>query len=206
MAPGVVTTEEMAWSITKAKKGARPPAVIVDVGKDEFPVLVQKLQKEANQDIIGNSVVGMRQAKNGDLLIQIRGDANQVDAVRQEVTRSAGTDIEVRALQNRLMVEVRDLNEWTTREEIQESVSSIGRCEQAMVNVISLRKQYDGVQVALVLAPQDTVRWLSELGHVKVGMVYCCIRECDKRIRCYKCLAYGHDSKICRSTDQSKCC
>lgn len=94
----------------KAKKSARPLAVLVEVGKDEYPSLVKKLRKEPNQEVIGNRVVGVWQAKKGSLLIQIRGDANQMEAVRREVSGSAGTEIDVRALQDRSMVEIRDLD------------------------------------------------------------------------------------------------
>jgi len=102
------------------------------------------------------------------------------------------------------MLEIRDLDEWTTREEIQEIISSKVGCGQGIVSIISLIKQYEVVQVSLALVPQDTARRLSELGRINIGMIYCRIRECDKRARYFKCLAFGHDSGTCGGIDRSK--
>lgn len=184
----------------------KPPAILVDISKEDFPTVAKKIRQEANKEVIGNSVVGMRQTKNGGLLIQVRGDATRVEAVRAEVARSAGTDVGVKALQQKAMVEIRDLDEWTEREEIRDAISSAVGNERDDIRVVSLRKHYGGVQVARALVSSHEANTLVGAGHIKIGMVSCRIRLCDGRIRCYRCLAYGHNSKTCNGQDRSKCC
>lgn len=84
--------------------------------------MLKKSAVEPNHDVIGNSVVGMRKAKSGGLLIQVRGDSAQIEAVRAEIARSTGLDAGVRTLRPRALLEIRDLDEWTTREEVENSI------------------------------------------------------------------------------------
>ncbi|CAI6373743.1 unnamed protein product [Macrosiphum euphorbiae] len=59
----------------------RPSAILVTVGAEEFPELSKKIRGGVNHDVIGNSVVGMRQAKSGGLIIEVRGDQARFEAV-----------------------------------------------------------------------------------------------------------------------------
>lgn len=52
----------------------------------------------------------MRHTKSDGLLIEVRGDPARIEKVCAEVTRTAGSEVEVRALQQKALVEVRDLD------------------------------------------------------------------------------------------------
>lgn len=69
----------------KTAARARPPAILLKAGNEEFPSLVKKIRGNVNRDIIGEHVVGMRQTKSEELLIEIKGDSKRVEAVRAEV-------------------------------------------------------------------------------------------------------------------------
>lgn len=93
---------------------SRAPATLVDVSKEDFPSLVKKNRGGANREALGNHVVGMRQAKAGGLLITVRGNSSQVEAVRVEITKTIGDGVGVRSLEQRSLIEIKDLDEWTT--------------------------------------------------------------------------------------------
>lgn len=95
----------------------------------------------------------MTQAKSGGLLIEVRGDQTQVEAVRVEVARSTGPEVEVRALQQRALVEICDLDQWTSPDEIVAAMSIAAVVDQDELKVVSLRKRYSGSQTALVSIP-----------------------------------------------------
>jgi len=142
----------------------RPSAILVSVGADEFPELARKIRGGASSDVIGDSVVGMRQAKSGGLLIEVRGDRIQVEAFRAEVAKSAGSDIEVRTLQQRVLLEVRDLDQWASSSEVLDAVCSTTGSGQEVTKVVSLRKRFGDSQMALVSLPLDESRGLVSTG------------------------------------------
>jgi len=191
---------------SQPRNRTRPAAILVKVGAEGFPELARKIRGGVNADVIGDSIVGVRQAKSGGLLIKIRGDQARFEAVRAEVVRSAGAEVEVHSLQQRTTLEVRDLDEWTGADEIAEAVSKAGGVDTDAVKIISLRKSFGGAQTALVSLPQASSRGVISSGRLRVGWVNCRVRVADPRVRCFRCLAFGHMSKDCVGPDRTECC
>jgi len=185
---------------------SRPLAILVNVSTEEFPELAKKIRDGVNAEIIGNSVVKTRQSKSGGLLIEVRGDQTQVEAVRAEVARSAGSEVEVRALQQRALVEIGDLDQWTSTDEIVAAMSTAAVIGQDVIKVVSLRERYGGSQTALVSVPLGASRELINSSRLLVGMVYCRVRMADPKVRCFLCLSYGHMAKDCGGPERTKCC
>jgi len=159
-----------------------------------------------NADVIGDSVIGMRQAKSGGLLIEVRGDHNRIDAIRAEVARTAGTEVEVRALQQRALLEVRDLDQWTSSKEVLDAVATNAGVGQEAAKVVRLIKRFGGVQSALVSLPREASLRLINTGRLRVGMVSCRVKLAESRTRCFRCLAFGHTTSTCVGPDRTECC
>ncbi|XP_025203130.1 uncharacterized protein LOC112600177 [Melanaphis sacchari] len=148
----------------------------------------------------------MRQAKSGGLLIEVRGNPEEVSAVRAEISRSAGCEVGVRTLQQRELLEVRDLDQWSDGPEVLEAFSSVPGCDPNALKLVSMRKRFGGTQLALVSAPKDVAQAALKQGRLRVGMVSCSVRRCEAKIRCFRCLAHGHEAKACQGPDRTKCC
>jgi len=186
-----------AEQVSSQRRGTRPPAILVDVSKEDFPELAKKIRGGACHDVIGNRIVGMRQAKSGGLLIEVRGNPEEVSAVRAEIARSAGAEIGVRTLQQRELLEIRDLDQWSDGPEILEAISSASGCDPSSLRLVSMRKRFGGAQLALVSAPKEVTKKILVQGRLRVGMVSCSVRRCDAKVRCFRCLAYGNEVKSC---------
>jgi len=185
----------------------RPAAIVVDVNNEEdFPALVQKIRSGVNSEVIGERVVGMRKTKSGRLLIEIKGDSDEVEAVRAEVSKSAGDGIEVRSLQQRTLLDVRDLDQWTSEEEVVDAVAEATGASRDTLRVISLRKGFGGNQVALILAPTVLCHNVLAHGRVRIDMVNCKVRQGEQKTRCFRCLSFDHMSSQCKGPDRSQCC
>lgn len=191
------------------RRGVRsmPAAIMVNVdNQEDFLELVKKIRGGVNPEVMGERVVGMRKTKSGRLLIEVKGDTDEVEAVRAEVSKSAGDGIEVRFLQQKSMLEIRDLDQWTMADEVTDAVAVATGASRDTLRVISLRKGYGGVQTALVLVPTARCRNVVEHGRLRVGMVNCRIRQGERKIRCFRCLSFGHMSSQCKGSDRSQCC
>lgn len=147
-----------------------------------------------NKGVISGYVVGMKQTKTKGLLIKVHCDPAQIEAVRVEVSRSAGSKVGVRSLQRRDLPEVRDLDKWTSKKEVADAVVSISGVEDKSVDVVSLRKPFGGAQAALVLVAPRSSRLFLNAGRFCVGKVSCRVPACDK-VRCFRCLSFGPMAK-----------
>lgn len=189
------------------KPRSRPSAILVDgASLEEFPALVQRIRKGVDKGAIGSKVVGMRQARSGGLLIEVRGDAAQVDAIRAEVARSAGSGVAVNALVRKATLEIRDLDQWTSREEVLDAVAAASGVAPDSLKVLSLRARFGATQVAVVSVPATVVAKLVSDGRLIVGLVSCRLRVLEDRQRCFRCLSFGHTAASCSGPDRSSCC
>lgn len=184
----------------------RPPAILVNVSADGFPELVKRIRGGVNQTVLGDSVVGMRQAKSGGMLIEVRSDQARVEAIRAEVAKSAGSEADVRALQQRALIEVCDLDQWTSSIVVHEEVCRSTGALQEAVKVISLRKGFGDSHILLVSLPLSDSRGLASSGRLRVGMISCRVKMAESKVRCFRFLAYGHTSKACDGPDRTACC
>lgn len=74
------------------------------------------------------------------------------------------------------------------------------------VKVVSLRKRFGGIQMALVSLPLEASKGLINSGRLRIGMVSCRVRIAETKVRCFRCLTFGHTSKTCDGPDRNKCC
>lgn len=182
----------------------RPLAVIVSKADEQFPELLRTVRRAVNPGTTGNSIAKMRQTKAGALLIEINGGADSAEVIRAEMERSLGPGTAVRMAESLSPVEIRDLDGFTTKEEVLEAFSVHGCPNRS--KIVSLRKAYSGAQTAIVVVPDQMAKRLCAVGRIRVGLVYARIRPIELPTRCFRCLAFGHVSRDCKGTDRSSCC
>lgn len=184
----------------------RPGAVLVKRGDSTFADVLKRVKAGVDSGVTGTSITKMRETRKGDLLIEVRGDAVVADTVRKEVEGSCGSGSGVQLLERRSLIEIRDLDCATCDADLVEAVGRDTGAREEEVSVLSLRKAFGGTRTALVLLPQRAASKIAGGGRMRVGLVYCRARSAKRRVRCYKCLAFGHDSRACGGTDRSDCC
>ncbi|KAL4097351.1 hypothetical protein QTP88_022144 [Uroleucon formosanum] len=169
-------------------------------------VLLKKIRGGVNREVIDDHIVGMRQTKAGSLLIELKGDQQQIKAVRVEVSRSAGENVEVKSLQQKAMVEIRDLDQLTDGEEVASAVAAEIGVNRDALKVVNVRKRFGGTQMALVTVPPAACQKMPANGRIRVGLVNCRVKLGNPKVRCFRCLSFRHMSKGCEDPDRSYCC
>lgn len=172
----------------------------------DFSTLARKIKSGIDRNT-GDSISSLRKTKGGGLLIKVRGDQAVVDIVKVETVKAAGSDVTVRQLQQRTLIEIRDIDAWSDREDIISSISSERTIHRDAIKVISLRTLYCGTQSTLVLLSTDKAREILKNARLRVGVVSYRVRVVEKRrTRCFRCVAFAHESKGCKGVDWSRCC
>jgi len=159
----------------------RPPAIMVDAtDSNDYPALVKRIKDGMDGNVVGNNITGMKQAKNGGLLLEVRGDVAAVEALSAEVAKSVGQDASVRLLQQKTMIEIRDIDAWASKEDIMDSIERETAVAKSNIYVVSLRASYGGTQTALVLLPSNQARVIVDKGRLKISVVSCRVRQAER--------------------------
>jgi len=177
-------------TVSARKIKPRPAGIFIDGGSDaDFPALAKKIKTGMDKKTVGDNITGIRKTRNGGLLIEVRGDQATVDIVKEEASRAAGGDAAIRVVQQRTMVEIRDIDAWSDRGDVKDSIHHETSIPEDSIKIVSLRTAFGGSQTALVLLPTANAKAIIADGRIKISVVNCRVRLVEKkRTRCYRCL------------------
>lgn len=185
---------------------AKNPAILVKANTEDFPALAKRLKKDASREVTGDRVVGMRQTRSGDMLIEVNGDAQKLEEVRSEIERVAGAGITVSALTQRGVLEIRDIDCWSDKTDVAEAIVTQTPAELGDIKILNMRPVFGGTLTAVVQLPVTVAHGLASTGSLRIGFVMCRTRMAEARPRCFKCFQHGHMAGSCLGKNREKCC
>ncbi|XP_014233422.1 uncharacterized protein LOC106656785 [Trichogramma pretiosum] len=155
------------------------------------------------QQKVVSSVNNIRRSAAGAIGLQL----NNAPALGEELGTVLGAVATASALQHTSMLEIKDLDECATKEEITKALDAllgapVSQCDP----VKSLRKAYAGTQVAAVALPDDLAAKALKLGHIRIGWVNCHIRGREVAARCYRYWSPGQVAARCKGPDRTELC
>jgi len=103
-----------------------------------------------------------------------------------------GNNVDVRALTETMLIEVKDIDETTEKTDILCAVQSQFDVELPKSAVINLRVAYGGTQTATPRVMPDIGRRLLEKGNIKLGWTWCRVRPKLTHKGCFKCMEFNH--------------
>ncbi|KAL7293226.1 hypothetical protein TKK_0013366 [Trichogramma kaykai] len=141
------------------------------------------------------------------MVLQLRKGVQNASALGTELDGVLGDAATASALSHKTPLEIRDLDECATREEIRTALyQQLGAANLDPDAVRSLRKAYAGTQTAVIDLPDELAAKAIKLGHLRVGWVSCRVRERAEASRCFRCWEFGHLVARCVGPDRSKLC
>ncbi|CAB0040772.1 unnamed protein product [Trichogramma brassicae] len=187
----------------------RPDAIVVKAtGTTTYADILRRLYAEsAIQETVGRAVQSIRRSAPGAMVLQLRKGVQNVSALGTELDGVLGDAATASALSHKTPLEIRDLDECATREEICTALcQQLGAANLDPDAVRSLRKAYAGTQTAVIDLPDELAAKAIKLGHLRVGWVSCRVRESVEASRCFHCWEIDHLAARCVGPDRSKLC
>uniref|UniRef100_A0ABD2W9Q0 Reverse transcriptase domain-containing protein n=1 Tax=Trichogramma kaykai TaxID=54128 RepID=A0ABD2W9Q0_9HYME len=187
----------------------RPDAIVIKA-KDatKYADILRSLKSDPTlHQTVGSSVNNIRRSAAGALVLQLKKGVHNASDLGEELGKVLETAATASALQHTSMIEIKDLDECVTKEEVTMALDTLlGLQVSKRDPVKSLRRAYSGTQVAVVALPDDLAATALKLGHIRIGWVNCRIRGREEAARCYRCWSPGHMAARCKGPDRTELC
>lgn len=194
----------------RRRRPPRPDALLIKKkGEGSYADLLRKVKMDAGLTNLGDKVTHIRQTAKGDLLLELdsTGDQNRTVDFQAQLVKSIGEEAEVKTLIQGTLVEIKDIDEVTSSNDILTALETLLVEAKDVSTVKSLKPSYRGTQRAVVSLPSKIAEELVEKGKIRIGWVICRVRELIEPVKCFKCLGYGHQAHKCNGRDdRSKLC
>lgn len=187
----------------RKKIPARPDAIVIQTrGESSYADILRKVKSDPKLIVLGQNVRNIRKTQKGDLLLELNKPSHQrTGDFRHTVEEVLGVDAEVRALTQEVLLEIKDIDEITTKEDVHAALINVAEEFKSveLSAIKSLRNAYGGTQTAIIGLSAGLANRFVEIGKIRIGWVYCRIRKKLVPRRCYKCLDFGHIAAKCVS-------
>ncbi|XP_068148345.1 uncharacterized protein [Drosophila tropicalis] len=201
------------WHKVKSKprpiKKKRPDVIMVKC-KDpaNYAMVLKSVHTDAGIQQFKENVCAVRRTAAGELLLQLTKPADDATVkLQQAVKQALGDTADVKAISDKAMVEIKDLAEFHTADDLLLAVLELIDEDLPAECHPKMRKAYSGTQTATMMVNPNLANKLLQAGKIRVGMCICRVRLKTEPRRCYKCLDFGHTAARCRSKhDASKLC
>jgi len=197
---------------SRRSSATRPNALIIRLKeKSKYADILARVKKDVPDEQARSTMDKIRRTESGDLLIVLtKQNTDGGKGLHKTIADLLKDDAEVVSKEPQEDLEIRDLDDTTTKEEILAAIKKAAGEEYQIPEdaIRSVRNAYRGTKIALVtLTVPIAEKVLGEHGKIRIGWVNCRIRAVERPTRCFKCWHYGHLSNHCKSNvDRSKHC
>lgn len=187
----------------------RPDAILVRPKEGKtFSEVLRAMKEETTPEECEAKVKMVRKTRNGEILVELDKQTKNQEKFSETLKKALGEDAIVLTLSRKISLEIRDMDDMTTTEDVMQAVGKALKIEDAHLDMqISLRGPNNrGLKLAIVELKEQHARDLLKIERVKIGWVNCRIRRRPIVLRCYRCLGYGHIARNCKNAEKKNLC
>ncbi|KAH8292892.1 hypothetical protein KR044_005571, partial [Drosophila immigrans] len=174
--------DEGTWRTVKPRprpsarqRGSRPDALLVKC-KDStsYAAVLTAVQTDSALQEYKEKVCKIRRTAAGELLLQlVKAGDDSTSMLLEAVQKTVGGIAQVKSISERSELEIRDISEWTTAEDVLQAIAV-----KLAINITDefsakLRAAYGGTQTARVILPANVGIALTELKKIRIGWAVC---------------------------------
>lgn len=175
--------------------------------KDEttYAEILSQMKEKVNPETTETEVIALRRSKQNDVLVILKKGTN-TERFSQQLKEALSEKADVTALDYdpKVQVDIRDIQEDSTENEILSSVEGV--VGEGAILRCRLKKGFAGTQIATVEMSRKFADLLIKAEKIKIGWVRCRVRLRDVAVKCYRCLGFGHIARGCSRPDRADSC
>ena len=181
-----------------------PNAILVNANENKsYADILRKVKADIPKQDVEDSIEKVKRTATGQLLIVLnRKIGDKMGPLQQRIADVLKEEANVIGKTQKVDVEIRDIEETTTKDEVKESLEKVIDNDYVVAAnaVKSLRRAYGETQIALVRLPAEVARKvIGERGKIRIGLVNCPIRKINQPLKCFMCWHPGHVARQCKS-------
>ncbi|KAH8250787.1 hypothetical protein KR026_006826, partial [Drosophila bipectinata] len=135
---------------------------------------------------VSQNVKKIRRTAKGDLLLELAAKDENALKIRQTLSQVLGEAASVRAVTGETTMEIHDLDDLTTKDEIVAAIKAFTNGHEEAIRVKSLRPGYFGTQVAFLGVESSLASKILSKGRIRIGWTMCRVRERTAQRRCFR--------------------
>ena len=186
----------------KNVKGRDRALIIKPIQGKTYADILKEMRTKADPTVSETEIKTIRQTKAGHVLVQFSPNAKNIEIFRESLKEALGDNVEIRNSQPNSEVEIRDLDSFTTTEEVKHAIEKVTGSLDNNVQIHITKENSIGVKMAIVRMCDKTASELLKIGNIKIGWVSCRMRKRAVVLKCYKCFDYGHTQSTCTAPDR----
>ena len=199
--------KEQGTKRRRSQNRRRPEALIIKVSENlPYLEVLKNLREKMKPEDTGTEIRAIRKTGKGDVLLELEGTAAISQEFRDAVSQAVGNPQAVAELTPRASVEIRDLDDLTTEEEVRSALEARLEGKGGDIKVFVTKPNSRCQRMAIVEMSEKGVDQILETSKVRIGFVSCRVRKRVQVLRCFKCLGYGHRAQDCKGTDRANMC
>ena len=192
----------------KKWKAAKSDAIILKPASGKtFADILSTVRSTVEPEKCGVELRSVRRTRAGEVLLELKKGAADNRAAYSEALKAAvGSTSSVRELVPKVVQEIRDLDSYSTKEEIMEALRRDLKEYDGVLHIGTTRPNDRQQCMAIVTVEETAAATLMQTARIKNGWINCRIRRRAVVPRCFRCLGFGHHGSGCRGPDRSRLC
>ncbi|XP_017470018.1 PREDICTED: uncharacterized protein LOC108361778 [Rhagoletis zephyria] len=187
----------------RSKPGKSDALILKKTGDLAYAEILKEIKSQPELQQLSLSVKHIRKTSKVELLFELK---KQADPATQKLKPAVETTLsgktQVRSITQETLLEIKNIDEVTTRDEVLDALRSNLPNEETMPSAIrSMRAAYGGTQTCTLSLPALTAQTLLDKSKIRIGWVICRVRQKEVVTRCFKCHDFGHVGRQCRNEE-----
>lgn len=199
------SNREKLKSFRSDKRKPETEKIVVKSTGRNYAEALKEIKDSVNIDKIGVQVRTIKRNNKGDIVMEVKGGRNRAEALKEAIMENSKRQVVM--ANNASILYISDIDADVGTSDIKKAIlEADNRFKEDDVRSISTRPSRNGNLNATVSLSKFACRELARMGSVKIGWVFCKVRERVNITRCFKCLEFGHITRNCQGPDKSKIC
>lgn len=217
--PDESTVNESTWTTVQNRKQGkkkkavkkrikiRGEALTIKAPESSYAEILKNMKTKIDPEEVGVNIKYIRRTREGDLLVELAKGEGQAKKLENAIKNSLGDDLQVKTLSEKHLLEIKDMEESTTAEDIIKGLTTVvGVSEREHIKVHNIRVSYSGTKQAIVQISARAAAIINKKERVKISWINCRVKMKIPIKRCYRCMETGHIARMCNGKDRSNSC